>query len=273
MFGDIGHGIMMFLVGFFLCILSGCLKRNPSLKPMLYMRYVILLMGFFATFCGLLYNDFMAIPLTIFKSCYNFETGERIDEDCTYPVGIDPIWYETKQELVFMNSFKMKVSVILAILQMSLGIFLKASNALYFKNYLDFFHEFIPQILLLWVLFGYMDVLIVIKWLTDYKGNEHEAPSVITTMINMALNGGTVDGRPFIGTSTTNKAISLFFLCKFIDLMHIVIAMICVPWMLFAKPYILKKRSKKEDRHKIKVPYQKAHNDEIEMKDLHADKK
>jgi hypothetical protein len=39
-------------------------------------------------------------------------------------------------------------------------------------------------------LFGYMDLLIIAKWCTDWKGREHEAPSVISSMIEMALNGG-----------------------------------------------------------------------------------
>lgn len=88
----------------------------------------------------------------------------------------------------------MKLSVILGVLQMSMGVILKAFNSLYFKNYMDFLHEFIPQILLLWVLFGYMDALIIVKWLTDYSGKENLAPSIITTMINMALNGGKING-------------------------------------------------------------------------------
>lgn len=91
-----------------------------------------------------------------------------------------------------MNSLKMKLAVILGVLHMSLGVFMKAFNAIHFKNSLDFVHEFIPQIVLLWVLFGYMDILIVLKWLTDYTGREGQAPSVIATMINMALNGGKV---------------------------------------------------------------------------------
>ena len=33
-------------------------------------RYLLLLMGFFAFFCGLMYNDFMGIPLKMFNSCY-----------------------------------------------------------------------------------------------------------------------------------------------------------------------------------------------------------
>lgn len=38
----------------------------------------------------------------------------------------------------------MKLSVILGVLQMSLGVVLKAFNAYYFKNRLELIHEFIP---------------------------------------------------------------------------------------------------------------------------------
>jgi V-type H+-transporting ATPase subunit a len=64
--------------------------------------------------------------------------------DCVYPVGIDPAWYMGSNELAFLNSLKMKLSVILGVLQMSLGICMKAFNASYFKNKLDFFFEFVP---------------------------------------------------------------------------------------------------------------------------------
>lgn len=75
---------------------------------------------------------------------------------------------------------------------MSLGITMKAFNAVHFRNKMDFFFEFVPQIILMMVLFGYMDLLIICKWLTDFKGKESMAPSVITTMIDMALSGGAV---------------------------------------------------------------------------------
>jgi V-type H+-transporting ATPase subunit a len=97
---------------------------------------------------------------------------------------------------------------------MSLGVLMKALNSIYFKNYLDLVHEFFPQIILLLVLFGYMDALIIIKWLTDYSGREHDAPSIITTMINIALNGGRIEGIPFIGSQSTNRAISILFFGK-----------------------------------------------------------
>ena len=66
----------------------------------------------------------------------------------------------------------MKIAVIIGVLHMSLGVGLKALNNIYFKHTLELFHEFIPQILILWVLFGYMDILIIIKWLTNYEGHE-----------------------------------------------------------------------------------------------------
>lgn len=71
MFGDIGHGFVLFLVGSTLCLASDKLKHIPSMEAILSIRYILLLMGFFATFCGLIYNDFMAIPLWLFGSCYD----------------------------------------------------------------------------------------------------------------------------------------------------------------------------------------------------------
>ena len=59
----------------------------------------------------------------------------------------------------------MKVAVILGILQMSMGIIMKGMNAMYFRKPLDFIFEFIPQIILILALFGWMDLLIIAKWL------------------------------------------------------------------------------------------------------------
>lgn len=46
---------------------------------------------------------------------------------------------------------------------------------------------------MLTVLFGYMDLMIICKWLMDFTNIESRAPSVITMMIGMALNGGAID--------------------------------------------------------------------------------
>ncbi len=52
---------------------------------------------------------------------------------------------------------------------MSMGIIMKGLNSVYFKRPLDFIFEFIPQIILLLVLFGFMDLLIILKWLIDWE--------------------------------------------------------------------------------------------------------
>lgn len=157
--------------------------------------------------------------------------------DCTYAIGIDPIWYISKNELAFLNSLKMKVSVILGVLQMSLGVCMKAFNAVYFEHKLDLWLEFIPQITLLWVLFGYMDLMIICKWCTDFTNREYEAPSVVSSMIGMFLNGGELEKGQVavVGSNETQKALSILFL---------VIALICVPWMLVPKPLIIDKENK-----------------------------
>ncbi len=94
MFGDIGHGCLILISASILCWFGESLTKNfPLLQSLYYIRYLLLLMGVFSTFCGLIYNDFLSIPLSIFRSCYNLETGDRIYPSCVYPVGVDPVWY------------------------------------------------------------------------------------------------------------------------------------------------------------------------------------
>jgi V-type H+-transporting ATPase subunit a len=69
----------------------------------------------------------------------------------------------------------MKMAVIIGVAHMTLGLLQKGLNAIYFKSKLDFIHEFVPQFLMLFCMFGYMDILIVKKWLTNYQGYESEA--------------------------------------------------------------------------------------------------
>ncbi|CDW87677.1 v-type atpase 116kda subunit family protein [Stylonychia lemnae] len=255
MFGDVGHGSLLLFIGTVLCLFNNCIGGNfPAMKPVLQLRYVVFLMGLFGMFAGFIYNDMMSISLNVYGSCYNTDTGKYLGNDCIYPIGLDPIWSLSKNELSFQNSLKMKISVILGVMQMSLGVVLKAFNAVFFKNSLDFYHEFIPQILLLWSLFGYMDSLIVIKWLTNYQGDEHSAPSIITTMINLALNGGHVEGRPFIGSYGANKAI--------------MIALICVPWMLFVKPLKLRKEHEHKDQEEQNNHYQDQRKNQSPQKKI-----
>ena len=74
MFGDIAHGFVLFIVGALLCLMSDFIKaKAPGMEGALQIRYLILLMGIFATFAGLIYNDMMAIPIWLWDSCYTIK--------------------------------------------------------------------------------------------------------------------------------------------------------------------------------------------------------
>jgi V-type H+-transporting ATPase subunit a len=104
-------------------------------------------MGVFAFYCGFIYNDFFSLPLKLFGTCFENVEGSAVTElvpDCVHPLGLDPKWYIAKNELSFMNSLKMKMAVIVGVLQMLVGICLKGLNCLSGGHYLDFIFEFIP---------------------------------------------------------------------------------------------------------------------------------
>ena len=65
MFGDIGHGAIVLCFGLYLIF-----GLKDKLNPMYDLRYLIFLMGFFACYCGFVYNEFFAIPFTIQPSCW-----------------------------------------------------------------------------------------------------------------------------------------------------------------------------------------------------------
>jgi V-type H+-transporting ATPase subunit a len=199
MFGDIGHGGLLFLVGILACLYKDSIPE--SLSGFKQGRYMLLTMGFFAFYCGFIYNDMLSIPLELFGSCYNIHDDGKVKryKDCVYTFGVDPIWFLSENDLAFMNSLKMKVAVILGVMQMLLGIFIRGLNDSFKKDWIGFYFEFIPQVIFLSCMFGYMDVLIVLKWTTDWKGRENDAPSIISQVINNLLKGGELVGAPLYG--------------------------------------------------------------------------
>lgn len=243
MYGDICHGTFYIFVGSLLCLLEPRLRakaeHDSAIEGVLRVRYILLLMGIFATFCGVIYNDFASIPL-FFHSCYSYAKDDKgllvgdpiLADDCVQLVGIDPAWSLSSNEITFSNSIKMKMAVIFGVAHMSMGVCCKGLNAIYNRNKVDFFFEFVPQITMLVALFGYMDLLIIVKWLTDFTGREGEAPAIIGTMINVFLAGGTINEgeAALIGTADYQQSVSMTI---------VLIVGICVPLMLIPKPIIV----------------------------------
>jgi len=126
MFADIGHGSLVLAAGLYLILSEKKIKQNPEslLALALPARYLLFLQGIFSLYCGLIYNDFMSIPFRLFNSCYSESTSAPLEKDsqeCVYPFGMDPGWYGVSNELTFMNSFKMKLSIILGVSHMLFG--------------------------------------------------------------------------------------------------------------------------------------------------------
>ena len=273
MFGDMGHGLILLLISFYLFYLANKGRRSnvinsdvlpenieqnildskedSMLKSCVQFRYFFLICSIFAIFCGLMYNEFFSIPLDLFGTCYNTEKDGKlilnktvIDEDnvkkCVYPIGLDPSWIGTQNELTFTNSLKMKLSIIVGVIHMLLGIAIKGVNFYNSKKYNAFIFEFIPQFLFMFILFGYLIGMIYYKWGTDYDSDTEKAPSLLTIMINMAVKFGEVEGEPlfnsFLGLSQEAVNILIIFIC-----------LILIPLMLFVKPiyFYLKKSSTK----------------------------
>jgi V-type H+-transporting ATPase subunit a len=74
------------------------------------------------------------------------------------------VWSLSSNRLSLVNNIKMKISVIMGVIHMSLGIFCKGTNSIYFGNYTIFFTEVFAGLVILLGLFGWMDALIIAKW-------------------------------------------------------------------------------------------------------------
>ena len=248
MFGDIGHGLGLLI--FSILIFA---KPEWFSRQFIAVKYIFLLMGLFAFWCGWVYNDFFAIPMLAMNSCYTPDGKggiHRVTPDCVYPIGIDYAWSQSKNDIPFINSFKMKISIVYGVIQMLGGILIKGSNELYFGNMIEFYTEFIPQMLFMICTFGYMSFCIIIKWLTDFSADTSKAPMIIGVFINLV--GDVTD--PLYGTAQLQQTVQQTL---------VLITLLCVPIMLLGKPIIgiiKKNRNRHDQKHRQS---EHGHHDEL----------
>ena len=248
MFGDIGHSLFLLCLSIYLFIQNKSLSKssNSMVQVLAQSRYFILLMGFFALYCGLFYNDFLSVPI-YFSSCYNKfgKSGEYLDKkkDCKYKFGVDPVWIISNNELTFVNSLKMKFSVIIGVFQMSMGIVLKGLNAIYDKNLVDCLFVFIPQLIFMLILFGYMDALIFLKWSVNYDNEEDTAPDIKSYLMNIVLKFGELPPAPADGKDW--KLIGDRNLFEKLHKGILILALVCLVIMLVPPIFLNFKKAKK----------------------------
>lgn len=77
----------------------------------------------------------------------------------------------------------MKLSMVVAFFHMGFGMVLKIVNERKRGEYKKIIYDSLPKIGLLLTTVGYLVLLIVKKWLTDYSGAESTAPSIINSML------------------------------------------------------------------------------------------
>ncbi|KAK0552434.1 H(+)-transporting V0 sector ATPase subunit a [Tilletia horrida] len=253
MFGDIGHGILMFLAALTMVLWEKKLAKakvgesagvGEIFDMFFYGRYIVLLMGAFSIFTGFLYNDIFSKSLHLFHPGWKWIRGDgeltAVKLDHVYPFGLDPTWHGASNNLVFTNSMKMKMSIILGVFHMSLAIFLQAPNFIHFDQQYSLWAELIPQITFFWSLFGYLTVAIIYKWATNWYETDangvvfrNNPPSLLNMLIYMFLSPGNVE-----------KEKELYSGQAFVQTVLLLMAAVCVPWMLIAKPYILYQKNK-----------------------------
>ncbi|KAM9336421.1 V-type proton ATPase 116 kDa subunit a isoform 6-T6 [Symphorus nematophorus] len=259
MFGDMGHGVLMTCAALYLVIRESRLLAQKSDNEMFNMvfagRYIILLMGIFSIYTGIIYNDCFSKSLNMFGSGWSVRpmfgpkganwSFETLDGNAVlqldpavpgvfngpYPLGIDPIWNVATNKLTFLNSFKMKMSVILGVIHMLFGVSLSLFNHLYFKKPLNIFLGFIPEIVFMSSLFGYLVLLVFYKWTAYDAFTSKDAPSLLIHFINMCL---------FNYSDPTNKP--LYAGQMGIQVLLVLIALACVPCMLIVKTMVLRRQ-------------------------------
>ncbi|XBH57080.1 hypothetical protein VPH35_078755 [Triticum aestivum] len=235
MFGDWGHGICILLATLYLIIREkkfASQKLGDIMEMMFGGRYIIMMMSIFSIYTGLIYNEFFSVPFELFaksayacrdSSCSDSTTEGLIKVRDTYPFGVDPVWHGSRSELPFLNSLKMKMSILLGVSQMNLGIFMSYFNAKFFRNSVNIWYQFVPQLIFLNSLFGYLSMLIIIKWCTGSKADLYHV------MIYMFLSptDDMGENQLFPGQKTLQQVLLL-------------LALVSVPWMLIPKPFFLK---------------------------------
>lgn len=270
MFGDLGHGTIMALFGLWMILKEKPLAAKKSDNEIWNIffggRYIIFLMGCFSMYTGFIYNDIFSKSLNIFGSGWSINYNEstvmgsktlqldpKTDFGRTYPIGMDPVWQVAPlNKIIFQNAYKMKISIIIGVLHMIFGVVVGLFNHRYFNNKRNIYCEFIPQMIFLIFLFFYMTLLMFIKWNKFSAHNPDPysincAPSILITFINMVLFKETPVLNPnctpwmFSGQEGLQK---LLVLC----------ALICIPWMLLAKPLLIMQDRKKQQHQPI-LPY------------------
>ncbi|KAK3541211.1 hypothetical protein QTP86_016818 [Hemibagrus guttatus] len=255
MFGDCGHGLVLTLIAAWIIRNEQKLKqqKNEIMSTLVDGRYIILLMGLFSIYTGLIYNDCFSKSFNMLGSSWSVramfwprgpwrnETLHNSDHlhldpsvpgvysGTPYMFGIDPVWNIASNKLSFLNSYKMKMAVIIGVCHMTFGLTLSIFNYIHFRNIQNVLLRFVPELIFLLSLFGYLVFLILFKWC---KGVQCDS-SILLIFINMMFFNYKAEEK-FLYNG--QKAVQIFLVVQ---------ALLMVPIMLLIKPLLTYRRQEK----------------------------
>lgn len=117
---------------------------------------------------------------------------------------------------------------------MTFAVCLQVPNHIRFNRRSEIWTNFIPQMLFLQSIFGYLVLCIIYKWCVNWEHSSTPPPSLLNMLIGMFLSPG--DIKP--GTQ-------LYRGQSMVQTILLLIAAVCVPWLLISKPYLEYKEMKK----------------------------
>ncbi|CAD5218970.1 unnamed protein product [Bursaphelenchus okinawaensis] len=292
MFGDFGHGLIMALAGltfiYFEKRINAAKIKDEIFNTFYDGRFIIILMGVFSMYAGIIYNDVFAKSVNIFGSRWEppgydqyvignmtkLELANKIEVDPKdafkkvygpYPIGVDPVWILANNRLNFLNSMKMKASVVIGITQMTFGVILSFMNAAFFKSKVDIFTQCIPQLIFLSSIFIYLCGQIFAKWIffwveparvfSLYYPGSHCAPSLLVGLINMFMfKQRAVGFTDSEGNEIKNCHLSYWYPNqKELEHTLVIVALLMIPIMLFGKPLFWLLSRKKNQKRRVET--------------------